>query len=191
MASMQTRAGWLMITLGITLLLVSFLGAGNFGLHASINSGMYKGYLFRTTDDIYVRAEKDTNESFSLYILDSEDTLSVLENGSLEQTNPVVMMENITHYTGRIELPSPGVYTILVTPSHNNTISVNIDIQRTNPHMNALIPGILFVAGGAIFSYIPRRSDRIEETPRVESTENTTKHYRKNRRTPSEERCVI
>ncbi|MBS3795966.1 MAG: hypothetical protein KGY80_13765 [Candidatus Thorarchaeota archaeon] len=176
MASMQTRAGWLMITLGITLLLVSFLGAGNFGLHASINSGMYKGYLFRTTDDIYVRAEKDTNESFSLYILDSEDTLSVLENGSLEQTNPVVMMENITHYTGRVELPSPGVYTILVTPSHNNTISVNIDIQRTNPHMNALIPGILFVAGGAIFSYIPRRADRIEETPRVESTENTTKH---------------
>ncbi|MBD3159410.1 MAG: hypothetical protein GF309_11520 [Candidatus Lokiarchaeota archaeon] len=170
MVSMQTRAGWLMVTLGITLLLVSFLGAGSFGLGTSIDSGMYKGRLFRTTDAIYVRAEGRTNKSFSLYIFDSEDTLSVLENGSLEQTNPVAMMENITHYNGRVELPSPGVYAILVTPSHNNTISVSIDIQRTNPHMNALIPGILFVAGGAILSYIPRRADRIEETPRGEST---------------------
>lgn len=162
MGSLNSRLSTLMMTLGITLVFVALLGSGSFGFGTDVDSGIYKGYLFRATDDIYVEAWSITNQSFSLYALDSENALRALENASLHNTNQLVSLENITQCNDIIEIPSPGVYAILVTSYDNDTSSVMVDIDRSYPNAGVLVPGILLLSVGACIAILPRALNRIE-----------------------------
>lgn len=164
------------VTIGITLILVSLLGSGDFGFHPSVGPGAYRMSVFRATGDIYVTASSPTNQSFSLYVLDSENALKALQDSSLEDTVQLVALENITQYSGTVSIPSAGVYAVLVTPSGNDTAAIDVDISRLYPVPSILVIGSILVAIGLTtmcISYLARKPQQTNESLDAQRTSAT------------------
>ncbi len=171
MVSLDKRILRITATIGITLILVSLLGSGRFGFHPSIDSGVYMGRLFRSTGDFYVTASSPTNQSFSLYVLDSENALRALQDSSLEDTVQLFVQENITQYSGIINVSSAGVYAVLVTSSDNNTASIDVDISRLYPVPSLFVLGFILVAISLLAMGLSYSHQKAQETKRVPEAE--------------------
>jgi len=55
-------------------------------------------------------------------VLNHEDLIRTLETGDINDTHPVLAVENVTQYEGMVHFPSRGLYGILMTHSYNETI---------------------------------------------------------------------
>jgi multisubunit Na+/H+ antiporter MnhC subunit len=162
------------VAIGITLILASLLGSGRFGFYYSLDPGAYTLSVFRATGDIYVTASSPTNQSFSLYVLDSDNALMALQDSSLEGTVQLVALENITQYSGTVSIPSTGVYAVLVTPSGNDTATIDVNISRLYPVPSLLVLGSILVAIGLTAMGMSHLAQRKQETKNVLETERTS-----------------
>lgn len=112
-----------LLVVGVTIAVMSFLFPEGVSIGLTVNPGKIEGTYFEVNDDLYLHAFSDLdNHSFSLYVLNHEDLIRTLETGDINDTHPVLAVENVTQYEGMVHFPSRGLYGILMTHSYNETI---------------------------------------------------------------------
>ncbi|MFO7835747.1 MAG: hypothetical protein R6V83_03760 [Candidatus Thorarchaeota archaeon] len=148
MASAAGRITKLVTMIGITFLLVSFIPSGSFGPGSFVDYGTYEGTVFGAVGNIHVNISTYNSSGLQVYVLDYDDLTSALENGSLEGTDPLMSIEVLSNYSGIIEIPHPGLYAILFTPTYNETVYWDVQISRPLPHTGAFHVGLVVTALG-------------------------------------------
>ena len=115
----------LLFVIGITLLIMSVLYPAGLSGGESVDPGNYEGEFFLVTDAVYLHTtSREGNYTFSLYILDSDDVVEVLDSGTMNCIDPLYALEDIVEYEGWIQFPESGIYGLIVTHSNNETIVV-------------------------------------------------------------------
>lgn len=140
------------IAFGLVLLALSFLPSGDGGMGSYVGPNAYTGLWIRTGGDIYLEARADQGGEISIYVFNYEDTLVVINTTSVMNTTPLFERVNVTEYLGQIPIVIPGLYSILITSSANNT-SVEIDIEPVTPALPLMIPGLGLVIVGALIQF--------------------------------------
>ena len=151
-----------LVVIGLAVAGASFMSDSSSSLGTAIGYGEYGGKIFETLGDMYTTVFAG-GSSFSLYVLDHDDTLKALESASLENTTPLVELENITVYDGLIHFPSPGSYSLLVTPVYNETISVEIEISSAQSTAKLLVPGVAISSIGILMIILPRALAKVRD----------------------------
>lgn len=151
-----------LMVIGLAVAGASFMSDSSSGLGTAIDYGEYSGMTFETSGDMYMTIFAG-GSSFSLYVLDHNDTLRALESASLENTTPLVELENITVYDGLIHFPSSGSYSLLVTPFYNETISVEIEISSAQSTTRLLVPGVAISSIGILMIILPRALAKVRD----------------------------
>jgi hypothetical protein len=154
-----------LVVIGLAVAGASFMSDSSSSFGTAIDYGEYRGMAFETSGDMYMIVFAG-GSSFSLYVLDHNDTLKALESASLENTTPLVELENITVYDGLIRFPSPGSYSLLVTPVYNETISVEIGISSAQSTAKLLIPGVAISSIGILMIILPRALAKVRDGDR-------------------------
>jgi len=114
-----------LFVIGITLLIMSVLYPAGINGGESVDPGNYEGEFFLVTDAVYLQTtSREGNYTFSLYILDSDDVVQVLESGTMNGIEPLYALEDIMEYEGWLQFPEPGIYGLIVTHSHNESVIV-------------------------------------------------------------------
>ena len=144
-----------LVVIGLAVAGAALMSDSSSSLGTAIDYGEYCGMTFETSGDMYVTIFTG-GSSFSLYVLDHNDTLRALESASLENIIPLVELENTTVYEGLIHFPSPGSYSLLVTPFSNETISVEIKVSSAQSTAKLLVPGVVISSIGVLMIILPR-----------------------------------
>ena len=140
-----------LILIGFVMIVVSFTGGSGRGGGANVRYGECGGQVFKAYGNVLVEAEDFYSHSFSIYILTWSSFQYILENGSLEDVDPVAIFEKVDGSIETIiELPGTGFYAILFTPYFNETINVDFQVIRATPRTGILLPGIGVVIIGVV-----------------------------------------
>ncbi len=150
MASVAVRIGKLLMIIGITFLLISFVPSSEFGFSSEVEHGAYEGRVFGAVGNTYIEVYTYNSSVLCVYIVSYDELMIALENASLEETHPLIALEGIKNYSDVIEIPLPGMYAILVTPYNNETIFFHIEVARPLPHSGILFTGIILTLAGFI-----------------------------------------
>jgi len=113
-----------------------------------LEPGGYQGGLYMFTSSIHVTIDVRDNLTISLYLLDWDDTLTLLQTGSLDHTSPHIAYHNITSFSSIIEVPAPGVFSLVADSTHNETVFLDIDMYTILPQTHILAPGLVFICLG-------------------------------------------
>ncbi len=151
------RIAKFLIILGLAFLIASYVPAPS-SSHGNLVSGdRYHCFVVKVTNNLYVDVSGAENRNFSLYILDYNDTLIFLTDGSLENTEPLFSWENIQQFSGVLSLPEPGWYGVIITSSISDpSFNMRYDLYLTHatPYFT---PFLLFVLletlGGILLLY--------------------------------------
>ena len=150
------RLGKSLMIIGIALILVSFVGAVTYGQGSDVAYDDYDGVIVRTAGDILLDIESTNQTAFSLFVLNFDDMIQMLQHdGSIEDYNPILMVENITSYHEVLTLKAPGWYAVLVTASKEGTSSIDLTVTKLKPSGGILVPGIVCLALGLIIIIVP------------------------------------
>lgn len=140
-----------LLTIGVFLIIVSFLNLGGGGIGLDVGPNSFMGMWINTGGDFYLEVESQYNDSISIYILDYTDTLVIIKESSVENTTPLAVFYNVTQYSGTINIILPGTYAVLVTAISNDT-SVHIYARPMPPMLSFTYAGIgCSVVGGGLF----------------------------------------
>ncbi len=113
----------LLFVIGVSLVAMSFLFPAGISGGAHIEPGEYEGTFFLVTDDVYLwTTTRYGNGTFSLFFLESDDVIQVIESGTMIGIEPLFALEDIMDYQGWLHFPGPGTYGFVATPSNNETI---------------------------------------------------------------------
>ena len=139
--------------IGGILLLLSFAPGQIASRRVSSDDALYTGLLVMTNGDISVEAIALTNNSFSLYLLDFDSGVRLVEEASLANVTPILAIEDVDRYVGLIDLPTDDAYLIVVTNSSTSpsVMRVQITIWRATPHPRVFALGSILIAIGVIF----------------------------------------
>ena len=133
----------LLFVIGISLVAMSFLFPAGISRETNIDPGHYEGNYFLVTDDIYFETRIIYgNGPFSIYFLESDDVIQVLESGTMIGIEPLFALEDIEEYEGWLHFPEPGTYGYVVTHSHSERIHVLIS-GIALPRFSFIYPGIV------------------------------------------------
>lgn len=155
---------------GITILLFSFRPVTLASVTNNIMAGEYYGLWLPITDNPFLQINtlhSNINVSaipVSVYVLQYNDSIKALESGSLNKSAPVFKLENITYYSGLIELPSPGTYVLFVTTFSKVEVFFTVIVTTSVPQVRLLVIGILTLCFGAGTQMYPFRK-RVNSTP--------------------------
>jgi len=147
----MTRRIWkASILLGIIFLLVSF-ASGNL-VNRSVNSedGVYTGLLIITNGDVTVNAVNFGDGNFSLYMLEFDYGLQLLEEESLQNVAPFFSAEDVASYTGSVDLPYDGAFFLVVTNSSSSFIQISIVVNRAIPNIRSLSLSVILLTIGIV-----------------------------------------
>jgi hypothetical protein len=158
-----------LLVAGVTIAVMSLFFPGGVSIGLNVSPGEIEGSYFQVNDDLYLHAFSELdNHSFSLYVLNHEDVILTLETGDINDTHPVLAIENVTQYEGMVHFPSRGLYGILMTHPYNETINLycwaltlpsrsvlSAGMVIATP-MAAIQLGVLLVERG----YVGRKSER-------------------------------
>jgi hypothetical protein len=141
------------ILIGVILLLISFAPGHITSRQVDSEDALYTGLLVVTNGDILVEAITLTNNSFSLYLLDFDSGVRLVDEASLANVTPILAIEDIDRYVGVIDLPTDDAYFLVVTNSSTSpsVMRVVINIWRATPHLRVLALGSILIAIGVIF----------------------------------------
>lgn len=133
----------LLFVIGISLVAMSFLFPAGISGETHIDPGHYEGNYFLVTDDIYFETRVIYgNGPFSIYFLESDDVIQVLEEGTMIGIEPLVALEDIEEYEGWLHFPEPGTYGFVATHSHNESIILRI-WGIALPRFSFIYPGLV------------------------------------------------
>ncbi|MHA2045085.1 MAG: hypothetical protein ACW99G_09840 [Candidatus Thorarchaeota archaeon] len=133
----------LLFVIGVSLLAMSFLFPAGISVGINIDPGHYEGTYFLVTDDIYFETTiRFGSGTFSIYFLESDDVIQVLESGTMIGIDPLFAMEDIEEYEGWLHFPESGTYGFVATHSHNDTIILRI-WGIALPRFSFIYPGIV------------------------------------------------
>lgn len=150
---MNARISKSSILIGAILLLLSFAPGTITSRRVSSEDALYTGLLVVTNGDISVEARALTNNSFSLYLLDFDSGVRLVEEESLANVTPILAIENVDRYVGIIDLPTDDAYFLVVTNSSisPSVMRVQVTIWRATPHLRVFALGSILIAIGVIF----------------------------------------
>ncbi len=153
----------LLFVIGISLVAMSFLFPAGISGGARIESGNYEGNYFLVTDDIYfVTSTREGNSPFSIYFLESDDVIQVLESGTMIGIEPLFAMEDVEEYEGWLDFPEPGIYGFVATHSNNESITHRI-WGIALPRFSFIYPGIVLALPFVIVSVFNIYQKRIHQ----------------------------
>lgn len=141
------------ILIGVILLLISFAPGHITSLDVDSEDALYTGLLVMTNGDILVEAIALSNNSFSLYLLDFDSGVRLVDEASLANVTPILAIEDVDRYVGIIDLPTDDAYLLVVTNSSTSpsVMWVQINIWRATPHPRVFALGSILIAIGVIF----------------------------------------
>jgi hypothetical protein len=145
------------LLIGISVTLVSFapssIGMGGGG---PLDPGGVQGGLYMFTGTVAVTIDVRDSHSISMYVLDWDDTLNFMQNREHGNSSPIIENHNITSYNGVIEVPFPGIYSLIIESEINETIYLDIDMYRVLPQSNIFIPGLVIALTSSMFILLDR-----------------------------------
>ena len=138
----------------IVLSLYAPIASPSYMTYVNLEPAQYQGVLVACDAVLDVRISSHNGMPFSVSVLDYESSLYALEEGSLENTTPVFQISDVSVFDDAIPLPTPGWYSILVTPSNSSGIDVlEVTIGKPYPNMNLLVSGLSILAVGVILLF--------------------------------------
>ncbi|MHA1390068.1 MAG: hypothetical protein ACTSR9_16705 [Candidatus Thorarchaeota archaeon] len=151
------RIGKILIAISISILLLSFLPFSNIRLSGNVEPNEYRGRIFGLGSHVWLDIETTDNQQISVFILDWNNSMLLLGSGSMHDITPVVSFENTTGYSGRVEVPLLGLYSIVVATQSNETVQFDVDIDYILPQyfiflagVTILLLGVLLIAGNKL-----------------------------------------
>lgn len=151
------RIGKILIAISVSILLLSFLPFSNIRLSSSVEPNEYRGRIFGLGSHVWLDIETTDNQQISVFILDWNNSMLLLGSGSLDDITPVVSWENTTGYSGRVEVPFLGLYSIVVITQSNETVQFDVDSDYILPQyfiflagVTILLLGVLLIAGNKL-----------------------------------------
>ncbi|MBD3405637.1 MAG: hypothetical protein GF411_05845 [Candidatus Lokiarchaeota archaeon] len=150
------RIKWIILFTSITGLFLSvILPTSGMGDAGRMYPDELRGSLYFVTGDIIVDITV-TNGSLSFYVFDWQNSLEILESQSLVDVTPVFAKENITTYSGVIEIPSAGFYSFLAMHYGDSSVSFRVDLTRVLPQKYILWPSFFILGAYIIIALIER-----------------------------------
>jgi hypothetical protein len=145
-----TRIAGLLMVLGVTLIILSYASPmvqPSYTPIFNLSYGNYEGIMAHCYGDIDIQIESRNNKVFSAFFMDSINGLLAVKEGSLENVTLLNSFMNRTILYAHLSVPAPGWYSILVTPSDDETIQfMTVQFTRQIPNLRALLGGgLLFV----------------------------------------------
>lgn len=154
-------ARFLMI-IGVTLVLLSVISPvvePTYVAYFNLRPDQFRGCMVNCNSGLDIQISSERNEPFSVYVMNYENGLRMLENGSLENVTVIHVFYNRTLLIQHISIPVPGWYAILVTPSGNETITfLEVTIANPVPNPGLLLSGVSVIGVGVIGFIIMRRN---------------------------------
>lgn len=159
---MVARLAKIILILGTALAMASWIpGASVIGGSGDspIMYGEYDCYLFKYTENTYIEVEAYDNRGVTLYLLDLDETISFLQNESLDEIGVIPLAENVTNYVGYMPLQTRGWYCIIITPYHEMA-AYGMEMKRITPHLGLLLVSITLVSIGVVLVIRERQKSR-------------------------------
>lgn len=160
--------------IGVALIVLSlFEPYFNMGLSGAVEPGEYKGRLYLLTCDVHISVEVQGEGRLSLYLLNWEDSLLLLQFESLEGVEPVVQIANVSAFDGTITILVPGLYSLVVVSESGARVQYEGDMSRVLPQRTLLLAGsVLLVVGFAVIVGI-QLTRKLARTAAISSTTDT------------------
>jgi hypothetical protein len=148
-----------LLVIGTIVLIISFTQMTYVHSNDDMEQGIYAIYLITVNTDIYVTLSVHGNDSVSFYLLDFEEGIKVVKEGSLENATPLLSFEQISSFADFIDLPADGSYVFVVAPTESNStrIWVELNILGPVPHPRPFFTSLVIIALGVI-TYLSSRS---------------------------------
>jgi hypothetical protein len=163
---LAARCGKFLLIVGFTFLLVSLIPSSEYGDGTIVDYGTYRGRVFNAAGNIEMDVYTYTTNGLCFYVLTYDDLIVALEDGSLENTHPLVALEGVTNFSLVVEIPVPGLYAYLGTPYRNETVFFNTVLKQPLPHTGLLFIGMALAAGGLMLLLVIQLALRIQHYDR-------------------------
>jgi hypothetical protein len=108
---------------------------------------------FGTAGDVTLHVQEHEENPFDIRILDYADTIIFLENDTAQVTTPLLELDNITSLTTLVQVESIGMYSIIIAPSLNETLNIEITIQWIIPQGFLFVPGLFAGVAGVLLIF--------------------------------------
>lgn len=145
-----------LFVLGIVLALISFNPSSIISTYDELGNGWSTGHLIQCPENPYLIVGQRHAMPLTLYIMTTEEGFRLIDGTPIESITTVFSLENITEYSGFIDLQEPGLYLLFVTASNQSDIgSCYITVFRGVPQFRILGSGLVFLVMGILIRYYP------------------------------------
>jgi len=145
-----------LIVLGIILALISFSPSSIISTSDDLDEGWSFGHLIQCPENPYLIVEQRYDKPLSLYIMTTEEGFRLIDGTPIENITTVFSLENITEYSGFIDLQEPGLYLLYITATNQSEpVYTRIDVYRGVPQFNILGTGLVCFVLGILIRYYP------------------------------------
>jgi len=145
-----------LFVLGIVLALISFNSSSIIYAADSLFEGDSFGHLIQCPEDPYLIVDQRYDNPLSLYVMTTEEGFRLIDGIPIEDITTVFSLENITEYSGFIDLQEPGLYLIYFTATNQSEpVFSRIAVLRGVPQFNILGTGLVCFLLGILIRYYP------------------------------------
>ena len=154
---MELRHLWKsLIVLGIVLTLISLSPSNIIVTSDDLYEGRSFGHLIQCPENPYLIVGQRYNNQLSLYVMTTEEGFRLIDGIPIDNITTVFSLENITEYSGFIDLQEPGLYLLFVTASNQSEpVSSYIYVLRGVPQFRILGVGLVILALGLLIQLYP------------------------------------
>lgn len=144
------------VVLGIVLIVLSFYPSYILATYNDLVEGQSFAHLIECPENPYLFASQRYDQPFSLYFMTPAEGSRLLNGTPLGNVTIVVSLENITQYSGYIDLHEPGLYLLFVTASNQSDyVHSYVYVLRGTPQIRILGTGLVLLALGILIHYYP------------------------------------
>ena len=154
---MELRHLWKsFIVLGIVLMMISLSPSSIISTSDDLVVGQSFGHLIQCPENPYLIVDQRYNNSLSLYIMTTEEGFKLINGTPIDSITIGYSLENITEYSGFIDLQEPGLYLLFITASNQSEdVYSYITVLRGVPQFRVLGTGLVFILLGILIRYYP------------------------------------
>ena len=145
-----------LFVLGIVLALISFNSSSIVSLSDNLGNGWSFGHLIQCPENPYLIVDQRYDSPLSLYVMTTEEGFRLIDGTPIENITTVFSLENITGYSGFIDLHEPGLYLLFVTATNQSeAVFSRIEVLRGVPQFRVLGTSLVLLALGILIRYYP------------------------------------
>ncbi len=145
-----------LFVLGIVLALISFSPSSITSTSDDLGNGWSFGHLIQCPENPYLIVDQRYDSPLSLYVMTTEEGFRLIDGTPIENITTVFSLENITEYSGFIDLQEPGLYLLYVTATNQSEpVFSRIAVLRGVPQFNILGSGLVCFLLGILIRYYP------------------------------------